>query len=103
MGWRCRDAAKAYAEAIARGAEPALVDTGPIELRLPAIRGIGGAILSLIHRYAEALSMYHIDFASENSDYIPPVGSGLQVIDTLTHNVYGGVSARLAPYSTPVA
>src|SRR3546814_4242720 len=42
MGWRCRDAAKASAEAIARGAEPALVDTGPMELRLPAIRGNGG-------------------------------------------------------------
>src|SRR3546814_11580740 len=44
MGWRCRDAAKAYAEAIDRGAEPVEVRTGPMELRLPAIRGIGGAM-----------------------------------------------------------
>src|SRR3546814_8860074 len=40
MGWRVRDAAKAYAEAVARGAEPVEVNPGPLELRLPAIRGI---------------------------------------------------------------
>src|SRR3546814_14691882 len=51
MGWRCRDAAKAYAEAIDRGAEPVEVPTGPMELRLPAIRGIGGSINYLIDRY----------------------------------------------------
>src|SRR3990167_1028275 len=32
MGFRVRDAAKAYAEALARGAEPVEVRTGPMEL-----------------------------------------------------------------------
>ena len=90
MGFRVRDAKQAYDEAIARGAEPVETRTGPMELRLPAIRGIGGAIIYLIDRYGDALSIYDIDF-----EYLPgvdrhPVGAGFRLIDHLTHNVYGG-------------
>jgi 4-hydroxyphenylpyruvate dioxygenase len=95
MGFRVHNAALAYAEALARGAEPVETATGAMELRIPAIRGIGGAIIYLIDRYAtlekpEALSIYDIDF-----DWLPgaernPVGAGFRLIDHLTHNVYGG-------------
>jgi 4-hydroxyphenylpyruvate dioxygenase len=90
MGFRVRNAKAAYDDAIARGAEPVETRTGPMELRLPAIRGIGGAIIYLIDRYGDALSIYDIDF-----DYLPgvdrhPVGAGFRLIDHLTHNVYGG-------------
>lgn len=90
MAFRVRDAKQAYDEAIARGAEPVETRTGPMELRLPAIRGIGGAIIYLIDRYGDALSIYDIDF-----EYLPgvdrhPVGAGFRLIDHLTHNVYGG-------------
>jgi 4-hydroxyphenylpyruvate dioxygenase len=90
MAFRVRNARAAYDEALARGAEPVETRTGPMELRLPAIRGIGGAIIYLIDRYAEGLSIYDIDF-----EYLPgvdrnPVGAGFQLIDHLTHNVYGG-------------
>jgi len=90
MGWRVRDAAKAYQLAIERGAEPVEIRNGPMELRLPALRGIGGSIIYLIDRYGEALSIYDIDFV-----YLPgverrPVGAGLHFIDHLTHNVYRG-------------
>lgn len=90
MGFRVRNAKLAYDEAIARGAEPVETRTGPMELRLPAIRGIGGAIIYLIDRYGDALSIYDIDF-----EYLPavdrhPVGAGFKLIDHLTHNVYGG-------------
>jgi 4-hydroxyphenylpyruvate dioxygenase len=90
MGFRVKNARIAYDEAIARGAEPVETSTGPMELRLPAIRGIGGAIIYLIDRYGDALSIYDIDF-----DYLPgvdrhPVGAGFKLIDHLTHNVYGG-------------
>ena len=101
MGFRVRNAAQAYAEALKRGAEPVETRTGPMELRLPAIRGIGGAIVYLIDRYADAehpdaLTIYDIDF-----DWLPgadkyPVGAGFKVIDHLTHNVYGG---RMAHWS----
>jgi 4-hydroxyphenylpyruvate dioxygenase len=94
MGWRVRDAAKAYAEAIERGAEPVQIETGPMQLRLPAIRGIGGSIIYLIDRYGDELSIYDIDFC-----YLPgverhPVGAGFHTIDHLTHNVYGGRMAH---------
>jgi len=90
MGFRVRNARLAYDEAVARGAEPVETRTGPMELRLPAIRGIGGAIIYLIDRYGDALSIYDIDF-----EYLPavdrhPLGAGFKLIDHLTHNVYGG-------------
>ena len=90
MGFRVRNAAHAYEEAIARGAEPVETKTGAMELRLPAIRGIGGSMIYLIDRYGDALSIYDIDF-----DYLPgvdrhPRGAGFTVVDHLTHNVYGG-------------
>ena len=102
MGWRVRDAAAAYAEALARGAEPVAISTGPMELRLPAIRGIGGSIIYLIDRYdgdgRGGLSIYDIDFV-----YLPgvdrhPVGAGFHTIDHLTHNVYGGRMAHWAAF-----
>jgi 4-hydroxyphenylpyruvate dioxygenase len=98
MGFRVRNARQAYDEALARGAEPVETRTGPMELRLPAIRGIGGAIIYLIDRYGDALSIYDIDF-----EYLPgadrqPKGAGLKLIDHLTHNVYGGRMAHWASF-----
>ncbi len=94
MGFRVRDAGKAYAEALARGAEPANVNTGPMELNIPAIRGIGHSLIYLIDRYEdgenEALSIYDIDFVWEKGVDRHPEGAGLRIIDHLTHNVYGG-------------
>ena len=94
MAFRVKNARHAYDEAIARGAEPVETRTGPMELRLPAIRGIGGAMIYLVDRYGDALSIYDIDF-----DYLPgvdrnPVGAGFKIIDHLTHNVYGGRMAH---------
>lgn len=98
MGWRVKDAAKAYQVAVERGAEPVHVETGPMQLHLPAIRGIGGAIIYLIDRYDEDISIYDIDFR-----YLPgverhPVGAGFHTIDHLTHNVYGGRMAHWAAF-----
>jgi len=94
MAFRVKNARIAYDEAIARGAEPVETRTGPMELRLPAIRGIGGAMIYLVDRYGDALSIYDIDF-----DYLPgvdrnPAGGGFKIIDHLTHNVYGGRMAH---------
>jgi len=98
MGWRVRDAAKAYFRAIERGAEPVEVQTGPMELRLPAIRGIGGSIIYLIDRYGDDLSIYDIDFVYEAGVDRHPAGAGLKIIDHLTHNVYGGRMAHWAAF-----
>jgi 4-hydroxyphenylpyruvate dioxygenase len=102
IGLRVRDAHHAYAELLRRSAEPVLVETGPMELRLPAIRGIGGAIVYLIDRYEtegnRALSIYDIDFDFAESVDRHPAGAGLKRIDHLTHNVYGGRMAYWADF-----
>ncbi len=92
MAWAFafKNAVKAYKHLLAQGAEPVLVETGPMELRLPAIRGIGSAIIYLIDRYGDELSIYDIDFEYIDGVGRNPVGAGFKVIDHLTHNVYGG-------------
>lgn len=90
MGFRVHNAKQAYEAAIARGAEPVETRTGPMELRIPAIRGIGGAMIYLIDRYGDALSIYDIDFDYVDGVDRNPVGAGFKIIDHLTHNVYGG-------------
>ncbi|MDB5747800.1 MAG: hppD [Massilia sp.] len=90
MAFRVKDAHKAYARALELGAQAVEIPTGPMELRLPAIKGIGGAPLYLIDRFEDGKSIYDIDFEFvEGVDRRPP-GHGLQLIDHLTHNVYRG-------------
>lgn len=103
MAFRVQDARKAYDHLLAKGAEPVAVETGPMELHIPAIRGIGGAILYLVDRYADekrvdALSIYDIDFEYLDGVDRNPVGAGFNIIDHLTHNVYGGRMAYWADY-----
>ena len=62
MAFRVKDARKAYDRALEMGAQPIDIPCGPMELKLPAIRGIGGAILYLIDRYEDGSSIYDIDF-----------------------------------------
>ncbi|MEN9419053.1 MAG: 4-hydroxyphenylpyruvate dioxygenase [Pseudomonadota bacterium] len=90
MAFRVRDAHKAYQRALELGAQPIEIPTGVMELRLPAIKGIGGAPLYLIDRFEDGRSIYDIDF-----EWLPgvprhPVGHGFRCIDHLTHNVYKG-------------
>ena len=90
MGFRVRDAALAYKLAVERGAEPVEIKTGVMELRLPAIRGIGHSLIYLVDRYGSYLSIYDIDFTYEPGVEHYPHGAGLHTIDHLTHNVYDG-------------
>jgi len=94
LAFRVRDSHQAYARALELGAQPVEIPTGPMELRLPAIKGIGGAPLYLIDRYEDGKSIYDIDF-----EFLPgfeepaarhPVGHGFRIVDHLTHNVYRG-------------
>jgi 4-hydroxyphenylpyruvate dioxygenase len=90
IAFRVRDAHAAYAEALKRGAQPVEIPTGPMELRLPAIKGIGGAPVYLIDRYQEGASIYDIDFEFLPGVERAPAGCLLTEIDHLTHNVYRG-------------
>jgi 4-hydroxyphenylpyruvate dioxygenase len=90
MAFRVKDSHKAYARALELGAIPLEIPTGPMELRLPAIKGIGGAPLYLIDRFEEGKSIYDIDFEWIDGVERHPQGHGLTIIDHLTHNVYRG-------------
>jgi 4-hydroxyphenylpyruvate dioxygenase len=98
MAFRVKDAQKAYSRALEQGAEPIEMQTGPMELRLPAIKGIGGAIVYLIDRYEEGTSIYDIDFIFIDGVERHPEGHGFNVIDHLTHNVYRGRMQYWADY-----
>jgi len=90
MAFRVKDAHVAYKRSLELGAQPIEIPTGPMELRLPAIKGIGGAPLYLIDRYAEDNTFYDIDFQFFEGVDPHPKGCGLKLIDHLTHNVYRG-------------
>jgi 4-hydroxyphenylpyruvate dioxygenase len=98
MAFRVRDARAAYARALECGAEPVEVETGPMELRLPAIKGIGGATVYLIDRYEEGVSIYDIDFTWLEGADRRPAGCGFHTLDHLTHNVYRGRMQYWANY-----
>ncbi len=87
MAFRVRDAAKAYRRALALGAEAAPTQVGPMELNIPALRGIGGSLVYLVDRYGSRGTIYDIDFVPTGE---AGPGVGLVAIDHLTHNVHRG-------------
>ena len=98
MAFRVRDSHLAYQRALEHGAQPMEMVTGPMELRLPAVKGIGGAPLYLIDRFGDSLSIYDIDFKFIEGVDRHPAGHGFKVIDHLTHNVYRGRMAYWAGF-----
>ena len=98
MGFRVKDATAAYQLALEKGAQPVEVTTGFSELKLPAIKGIGGATVYLIDRYEEGLSIYDVDFEYLEGVDRHPEGCGFNIIDHLTHNVYKGRMDYWAAY-----
>ena len=90
LAFRVKDAHQAYNRALELGAQPIDIPTGPMELRLPAVKGIGGAPLYLIDRFEDGRSIYDIDFDFIEGVDRHPAGHGLKLIDHLTHNVYRG-------------
>jgi 4-hydroxyphenylpyruvate dioxygenase len=84
---RVKDAGQAYKRALELGAQPHQSDIGPMELNIPAIRGIGGSLIYLVDRYGTR-SIYDVDFLPD----VPPehFGAGLNCIDHITHNVHQG-------------
>lgn len=98
LAFRVKDSHKAYARALELGAQPMDMATGPMELRLPAIKGIGGAPLYLIDRHEDGKSIYDIDFEWIEGVDRRPKGHGFSVVDHLTHNVYRGRMAHWAAF-----
>ncbi len=98
MGFRVRNAANAYEHLIAAGATPHHGRVGPMELNIPAIKGIGDSVIYLVDRYREQ-SIYDVDFVPTGGAALrTPHGVGLTYIDHLTHNVFQGRMDRWADF-----
>ena len=88
MAFRVKDAQFAIQEAVRRGAVPVEPRTGPMELNIPAIEGIGGSHLYLVDRYG-AQEIYDVDFRAVPGA-VKGSAIGLHTLDHLTHNVNRG-------------
>ena len=97
IAFRVADAAKAYRKCVEFGAWGVEARPGPMELSIPAIKGIGDSLIYLVDRYPGArgdtgtgVSIYDIDFVPLPGVDQHPRGAGLTTIDHLTHNVHRG-------------
>lgn len=99
FGFRVNDAAAAYKRALELGAWGFDHKTGPMELNIPAIKGIGDSLVYLVDRWRGKsgeqgaigdISIYDADFVAIAGTPSNPVGHGLTYIDHLTHNVHRG-------------
>src|SRR5258706_1086031 len=88
MGFRVKDGAYGFKRVLELAAEAGPVTAGPMELNIPSIKGIGGSLIYLVDRYG-ANSIYDVDFLP-TGPVADGAGTGLQLIDHLTHNVARG-------------
>ncbi len=108
IAFRVKDAAQAYARA--RELDAWLIENhpGPMELAIPAIKGVGDSLIYLVDRYPEntwGRTIYDVDFvplpgndAFWEGRAAAPAGSGLVCVDHLTHNVHRGRMAEWAEF-----
>ncbi|MGY2048839.1 4-hydroxyphenylpyruvate dioxygenase [Methylobacterium sp. JK268] len=90
MAFRVVDARRAFARAVALGAEPADPRDGEKALDVPAVKGIGGSLLYFVDTYGAKGSVYDAEFDWLGERDPSPVGHGLYYLDHLTHNVHRG-------------
>ena len=100
MAFRVKDAKLAYERALSLGAWGFDNKTGPMELNIPAIKGIGDSLIYFVDRWhgkdgAKAgaignISIWDVDFVPFAGAEAEVPGHGLTYIDHLTHNVHRG-------------
>ena len=98
IAFRVQDAAHAYRRAIELGAWGVEPHVGPMELNIPAIKGIGDSLIYLVDRFGERGTIYDVDFVPIEGADPKPFGAGLTYIDHLTHNVHRGRMAEWAEF-----
>jgi 4-hydroxyphenylpyruvate dioxygenase len=98
IAFRVRDAAKAYRRAVELGAWGVQGKVGPMELNIPAIKGIGDSLIYLVDRYGDKGTIYDVDFEPIDGVDQNPKGVGFTYVDHLTHNVHRGRMAEWAEF-----
>lgn len=101
IAFRVQDAQAAYQRAISLGAWGVEPQSGPMELNIPAIKGVGDSLIYFVDRWHGKngpstglgdISIYDVDFEPIDTaeDSKQPIGVGLLQVDHLTHNVHRG-------------
>ena len=105
MAFRVNDAKQAYERALELGAWGFDHHAGPMELNIPAVKGIGDSLIYFVDRWHGKsgaapgaignISIYDVDFvpivnAQASEAPADTRGHGLTYIDHLTHNVHRG-------------
>jgi 4-hydroxyphenylpyruvate dioxygenase len=95
IAFRVKNAGAAYKRALSLGAWGVEGKVGPMELNIPAIKGIGDSLLYLVDRYGDAArSTTSTSYRCRASSAIPGE-SGLTYLDHLTHNLHRGNMAEV--------
>ncbi|MCG3864684.1 MULTISPECIES: 4-hydroxyphenylpyruvate dioxygenase [unclassified Photobacterium] len=104
MAFRVKDVNKALAYAIEQGATRCENKVGFMELNIPAIEGIGGALLYFVDRYGEH-DIYDVDFEYylDAHQRLAAIDTGLLTIDHLTHNVAIGNMDKWSDFYEKIA
>jgi 4-hydroxyphenylpyruvate dioxygenase len=104
IAFRVKDATAAYKRALELGAWGFEGQHGPMELNIPAIKGIGDSLIYFVDRWRGKdgaasgsigdIDIYDVDFVplhpATAAQDVAHKGVGLQMIDHLTHNVHRG-------------
>ncbi len=100
IAFRVQDARVAYERAQSLGAWAYAGTTGPGELNIPAIKGIGDSLIYFVDRWRGKngaapgeignIGFFDVDFEPLPGASLDPPGVGLTTIDHLTHNVHRG-------------
>jgi 4-hydroxyphenylpyruvate dioxygenase len=108
IAFRVADAGKAYKRALDLGAWGFDNKTGPMELNIPAIKGVGDSLIYFVDRWRGKhgaqpgsigdISIYDVDFEPIPGADQNPAGHGLTYIDHLTHNVHRGRMVEWAEF-----
>jgi 4-hydroxyphenylpyruvate dioxygenase len=114
MAFRVADAKKAYDYALDCGAWGVEAKSGPMELNIPAIKGIGDSLIYLVDRWEGKdglekgdignISIYDVDFVAIPGalEKLKNQSVGLELIDHLTHNVYQGQMQQWADFYSKI-
>ena len=100
IAFRVQDAAAAYRRALDLGAWGFEGKSGPGELNIPGMKGIGDSLIYFVDRWRGKngakegdignIGFYDVDFEPLEGASLNPVGNGLTYIDHLTNNVHRG-------------
>ncbi|MFQ6017043.1 MAG: 4-hydroxyphenylpyruvate dioxygenase [Kiloniellaceae bacterium] len=97
IAFRVKDAGFALERLVELGAKPHRGPIGPMELNIPAIKGIGDSLIYLVD-HAAGPSIYDVDFMPLEGAGQTAQEVGLTYVDHLTHNVYQGRMDRWAEF-----